>query len=256
MQTHLTSQLTALGLHAGDLLLVHASFTSLGVRDPEEILGALMAALGPRGTLLMPALTYRQDPPHVHDTRSTPSCVGFLTEYFRTRSGTRRSLHPTHSVCAVGAQADALLAQHFHDTTPCGRNSPFNRLIEEEGKILLIGCGLRPNTTMHAIEEYVCPPYLFGPEREYIITDQDGRVLRKTYRTHGFAGYEQRYDRAAGLLNEMELRIGPVGSAVCHLIEARALHRCAVEKMQEWPFYFVEKRPGEQASDREVKTGP
>ena len=243
MQDLLTSQLTTLGLRAGDIVLAHASFKSLGVRDPEEVIGALLAALGPRGTLLMPALTYCQEPPQIHDTRSAPSCVGFLTEYFRTRTGTRRSLHPTHSVCAVGAHARTMLEQHFHDATPCGRNSPFNHLIQNAGKILMIGCGLRPNTTMHAIEEVVCPPYLFGPERDYLLTDRDGRVVLKTYVTHGFTGYRQRYDRAAALLSETELHTGPVGNAVCNLIEASALHRRAVRAMQEAPFYFVEQVP-------------
>ncbi|HZP84436.1 MAG TPA: AAC(3) family N-acetyltransferase [Chthonomonadaceae bacterium] len=240
MKSLLSSQLQALGIQAGDIVLAHSSFKSLGIRDPEEILGALLDTLGPKGTLLMPALTYQQQPRHIHDARYTPSCVGFLTEYFRQRPGTRRSLHPTHSVCAVGSQAQAMLENHGQDTTPCGKNSPFNQLIERGGKILMIGCGLRPNTTMHAIEEYVCPPYLFGAEREYTITDQDGRTFQKTYRTHGFGDYRQRYDRAAGLLNETELRTGQVGNATCHLIAARALHRVAVAKMQEDPFYFVE----------------
>lgn len=240
MSKLLHSQLQTLGLRAGDIVLVHSSFKSLGIADPEEIIGALKEVLGPQGTLLMPALTFKQEPPHLHDTRRAPTCVGFLTEYFRTRPGTLRSLHPTHSVCAVGAQAEAMLQNHLLDHTPCGSNSPFNRLIENAGKILMLGCGLRPNTTMHAIEEYVCPPYLFGPEREYTITDRDGRVFQKTYIRHGFAGYRQRYDRVAELLNEAELRTGPVGNASCYLIDAQALRRCGIHKMQEDPFYFVE----------------
>ncbi len=240
MRRLLRSQLEDLGLKAGDIILVHSSFKALGIKDPEEILGALLDVLGPDGTLLMPALTFVQEPPHIHDTRSTPTCVGFLTEYFRNRPGTLRSLHPTHSVCAIGARAEAMLRDHLQDRTPCGRNSPFNRLIENGGKILMIGCGLRPNTTMHAVEEYVCPPYLFGPEGEYILTDRDGRVFHKTYVRHGFGSYEQRYDRVAGLLSDAELRAGPVGNARCHLLDARAVHRCGVEKMREDPFYFVE----------------
>jgi aminoglycoside 3-N-acetyltransferase len=241
MPTSLSSQLQTLGLQAGDILLVHSSFKSLGIRDPEEILGSLLEVLGPDGTLLLPALSFVQQPRHIHDTRHTPSCVGFLSEYFRNREGTRRSLHPTHSVCALGAQAAAMLQDHWEDTTPCGPHSPFHHLIENGGKILMIGCGLHPNTTMHAVEEYVCPPYLFGPEREYVITDRDGKVFHKRYRTHGFDGYRQRYDRAAGLLNTEQLRTGPVGNALCHLLDASALHRCGVAKMQEDPFYFVEE---------------
>ena len=240
MSNLLQSQLKVLGLQAGNIVLVHSSFKSLGISDPEEIIGALLDVLGPPGTLLMPALTYMQQPPNLHDTRSAPSCVGFLTEYFRTRPGTVRSLHPTHSVCAVGGQVQEMLGQHWRDITPCGVFSPFNRLIQRGGKILMIGCGLRPNTTMHAVEEYTWPPYLFGPAREYTLTNQDGNVFRKTYIRHGFKGYRQRYDRMAGLLNEADLRTGPVGNASCHLIDASALHRVGVQKLQENPLFFVE----------------
>ena len=241
MKNSMQFQLKALGLRAGDIVLAHSSFKSLGITDPEEIIGALQDVLRPQGTLLMPALTYLQQPPHLHDTRTASSCVGFLTEYFRARPGTVRSLHPTHSVCAVGAQVQEMLGEHWRDTTPCGRFSPFHRLIERGGEILMIGCGLRPNTTMHAVEEYVCPPYLFGPEREYTITDQNGNVFQKMYTRHGFRGYRQRYDRIAGLLNAEELRTGPVGKALCHLIDASALHRVGVQKLQEDPFFFVEE---------------
>src|SRR5581483_84933 len=141
----LVRDLQALGLRSGDVVMVHASFRALGLSDPEAIIQALLAALGDRGTLLMPALSYLQQPPTFHNTLTTPACVGFLPEYFRTRPGTRRSLHPTHSVCGVGARAGELLAYHYDDITPCGENSPFHKLLHCGGKILMLGCGLRPN---------------------------------------------------------------------------------------------------------------
>jgi aminoglycoside 3-N-acetyltransferase len=242
-QPELANQLRALGLQPGDSVLVHSSFRSLGIADPERILGALVEVLGPEGTLLMPALSFEQQPHHHHETRITPCCVGFLPEYFRTRPGTLRSLHPTHSVCAVGAKARSMLCDHRLDTTPCGPHSPFRHNLESGGKILMIGCGLRPNTTMHAVEEYLCPPYLFGGEVEYVIINQDGRTIRKNYRVHGFDGYEQRYDRAAGLLSDEELCTGPVGGAVCYLMEAGALHRRGLEYMQQDPYFFVDPVP-------------
>ena len=104
----------------------------------------------------------------------------------------------------------------------------------------MLGCGLKPNTTMHAVEELVEPPYLYGKELEYTLTDEFGRVFTKTYVTHGFAGYIQRYDRVQGLLNDANLRTGQVGNAQCHLINAEPLSRCSVEKMLENPFYFVD----------------
>lgn len=237
----LESQLRDLGVTRGSLLMVHSSFRSLGVDDPEIIIQALLRAVGKEGTLLMPALTYMQQPPHMHDTRTTASCVGYLTEYFRTRPGTLRSLHPTHSVCASGPAAAELLELHILDKTPCGENSPFNLLLHQEGKILMMGCGLMPNTSMHAIEEYVQPSYLFSEPNIYTITDAAGGILRKAYIPHQFHGIYQRYDRVGEILEAPALRTGKVGRADCHLIEGKALFDAVLEKLNADPFYFVER---------------
>lgn len=237
----LNDDLRALGLQPGDVVMVHSSFRALGIAEPELIIGALLGALGDAGTLLMPGLSYRQQPPTVHDTRSTPVCVGFLPEYFRTRPGTARSLHPTHSVCGAGGRAAELLAGHGDDTTPCGEHSPFHKLLDCSGKVLMLGCGLRPNTTMHAIEEYARPPYLFGPPRIYTITDASGRTFEKQYIPHDFAGFTQRYDRAADILAPPALRSGPVGRATAHLIDAAALRDAALEQLRRDPYYFVDR---------------
>ena len=237
----LCRDLDALGLRLGDRVMVHAAFRSLGVADPEVIVQALLRVLGPHGLLLTPALSYEQNPPHVHDTRSTPTCVGFFPEYVRTRPGTRRSLHPTHSVCGVGGDVDGWLADHALDSTPCGEYSPFRKLVERGGKILMLGCGLRPNTTMHAIEEMAPPPYVFGPLVTYTITDAAGRVFTKTYTHHGFAGVVQHYDRVADLLHGDDLRSGMVGNARSFLIDAAALGEQALACLRRDPFYFVDR---------------
>ncbi|HEY9075302.1 MAG TPA: AAC(3) family N-acetyltransferase [Anaerolineaceae bacterium] len=238
----LAADLRQLGLRAGDTVMVHSAFKSLGITDPEVIIAALLEVLGEEGTLLMPALSYQQQPPLVHDTRQTPSCVGFLPEYFRKRAGTLRSLHPTHSVCGVGRRAGELLKDHFDDCTPCGWHSPFNKILHLPGKILMLGCGLKPNTTMHAIEEYVQPPYLFSAPRVYTLTDENGRTFEKQYIPHGFRDVVQRYDRITWLLDRPGLDIGKVGAALAHRIDCAALFPAALGALQRDLFYFVERR--------------
>ena len=237
----LIAQLTALGLQHGDTVMVHSSFKSLGIRDPELIILALLEALGDGGTLLMPALSYNQVPPDVHDTLLTPSCVGLLPEYFRLRAGTLRSVHPTHSVCGVGAEVHAWLDDHSEDHTPCGPHSPFCKLLHRAGKILMIGCGLRPNTTMHAVEEHAPPPYLFGEPCCYRITDAQRRTFTREYIRHGFRGAHQRYDRVAGLLSGEALVSGPLGNAQAYLIRGEALLEAALPRLQADPWYFVDR---------------
>jgi aminoglycoside 3-N-acetyltransferase len=244
VNTSLGEQLHDLGLVTGDVVMVHSSFKSIGIQDPEEIILALLQTLGDSGTLLMPALSYLQKPPHIHHTNLTPSCVGFLSEYFRLRTGTIRSLHPTHSACGVGRKAPAWLTDHILDHTPCGTHSPFNKLLHYRGKILMIGCGLEPNTTMHAIEEIIQPDYLFNPPMMYSITDSQGRSFEKEYIPHNFYQGKaiQRYDRVAGILNESALSAGRLGRAKTFLIQAEPLFQAALECMRSNPYYFVDIR--------------
>lgn len=55
----LASQLAALGVERGGILVVHASFRSVGPVDggPGALIEALSEALGPEGTLVMPSFT-------------------------------------------------------------------------------------------------------------------------------------------------------------------------------------------------------
>jgi aminoglycoside 3-N-acetyltransferase len=241
--TQITSDLHQHGVRPGDILLVHASLRSLGhvPGGAETVIRALLQAVGEDGSLLMPALSYEQQPAHIHSTRHTPSNVGAIPESFRRRAGTLRSVHPTHSVCGVGPVVEALFRDHPLDRTPCGPHSPFHRFPDLGGKILMLGCGLRPNTSMHALEEYVVPPYLFGPERLYTITGWDGRTYTQAYITHNFAGWEQRYDRVADLPDPGFLRRGQVLEAESYLLEAAGLKTAVLAKMSADPMFFVDK---------------
>ena len=241
----LINDLRALGVRENGVLLVHSSLRALGPVEggAETVCRALLEVLGERGTLLVPALSYetvtREHPEF--DVRTTPTCIGALTEYFRRREGTLRSVHPTHSVCGVGHLVHDLLCNHELDTTPCGPNSPFHKLPSFEGQILMLGCGLRPNTSMHSVEELIEPPYLFTDPFEYTITDAAGRQFKQVHRRHNFDGWVQRYDRLADVLAEPDLRSGPVLQSTSYLIEAAAMRPAIYRKLQEDILYFVDR---------------
>jgi aminoglycoside 3-N-acetyltransferase len=241
----IASDLHAAGLPRGAAVLVHSSMKSLGPvpGGPETAIRGFLQALGPDGTLLLPGLSYKTvnaDNP-VFDVVRTPSCIGALAEYFRKRSGTLRSINPTHSVCAVGAKAARLLGEHQLDDTPCGAHSPFHLLREEDGYVLFLGCGTRPNTSMHAIEEVIMPPYLFGGMITYTAILSDGKAMPLLCRRHSFAGFGQRYDRIEALLKAPDLRIGRVLLATMHLLRCRPMWDRALDALRRDPLHFVER---------------
>jgi aminoglycoside 3-N-acetyltransferase len=243
----ITTALLALGVQHGGVLLVHSSLRSLGPeinranQGAEIVIQSLLAALGESGTLLMPALSYetvRSNNP-VFNVRETPTCIGALQECFRTRPGTTRSVHPTHSVCGAGRRVDELLSGHQLDTTPCGPHSPFARLPHIGGQVLFIGCGLRPNTSMHAIEEHIEPPYLYGDPLEYHVTLVDGSQTSMTVRRHNFKGWVQRYDRLEQV-QKHGLSKGRILQADCYLLDAAEMEWAALSALRGNALFFVD----------------
>lgn len=243
MKTKIAFDLAALGVEKGDVLLVHSSFRSLGGGvTGEEVIEGLKEALGERGTLVFPALSWknvnRENP--AFDVRETSSCIGYLPELFRNYPGAVRSLHPTHSCAALGEKAVEITKLHHLDRTPVGENSPFRKIRDNNGKILFIGCSSRPNTSMHGVEELLEPDYLYGGHNKYTLTNYDGVSYNATYRIHGFAGVVQRYDRAEALLDSDEKSSGRVLGANCALMSSRALWEKGYDAIKAYPRFFVD----------------
>lgn len=241
----LSNLLKDLGVKPGDTLMVHASLRSLGEAMPADIvIAGLRRALGTGGTLAMPTLSYEAvdaDNP-MFDTEDTPSCVGSLSEVFRRQQGVVRSLHPTHSAAAIGPNTSDLLVGHENDHTPCGEHSPFARLPKLGGRILFLGCDMSVNTSMHALEEQVMPPYLLQDEPvDFILTDGRGRQVTSSVRCHDFEGYRQRYDRLESLLPPEAIKRGQLLAADCMLVDAQAAWDAGLKALQQDPLYFVEK---------------
>jgi len=247
LSSRIAEDVAALGVRKGDVLLVHSSLKSLGDSEctPQVVVEGLLAALGDDGTLLMPALSYatvgpRPTQTNTFDVLQTPSCVGTIPETFRLTPGVLRSVHPSHSACAIGRRAREMTADHHLDTTPCGEHSPFARLPGAGAKILMLGCGLRPNTSMHAVEEVADGPFVAPNPVQYRIVLADRSEITMGVRRHNFVRCRQRYDRVAPLLDAGENRTGKVLAADCNLLDAQALWRVGVEAMRKDPAFFVE----------------
>lgn len=241
----LSNLLKDLGVKPGDTLMVHASLRSLGEAMPADIvIAGLRRALGTGGTLAMPTLSYEavNADQTMFDTEDTPSCVGSLSEVFRRQQGVVRSLHPTHSAAAIGPNTSDLLVGHENDHTPCGEHSPFARLPRLGGRILFLGCDMSVNTSMHAMEEQVMPPYLLQDEPvDFILTDGRGRQVTSSVRCHNFEGYRQRYDRLESLLPADAIKRGQLLAADCMLVDAQAAWEAGLKALKQDPMYFVDK---------------
>lgn len=246
----LINDLRELGICAGDTVLMHSSYKSLGGIDggAKAFFEAFTQLLGAKGTLILPSLSFRfvrRETPEF-DYYETPSCSGYLTEYFRTSvEGVLRSMHPTHSCCALGKHAKEIVENHELDLTPVGENSPFTKLPKYDGKILFLGCGTAPNTSMHGVEETAEPPYCIDRENpiDYVLKKGDTVIKQRAFR-HNFntkdGHVNQCYSRIVDLLDENEVKFGKVLDAECCIMDAKAVWEKGHNMLVKDPLYFVD----------------
>ena len=147
----LVGQLHALGVKPRAVLVVHTAFSNVAPVEggPGGLIDALRAALGPRGTLVMPSMSDEDDVPY--DPRRTPCRgMGIVADTFWRTPGVLRSDNP-HAFAAIGPKAAEIVAAHPLDV-PHGLDSPVGRVHELNGDVLLLGVGHDANTTIHLAE--------------------------------------------------------------------------------------------------------
>lgn len=181
--------LHACGLNNGDACFMQAAMSAFGsFQDgPATVVEALERTVGESGLIAMPA--YPLTGPAIEhlaagavfDARTTPSRMGAISEAFRRSPGTFRSVHPTHSTCARGAEAESIVRGHESAPTPFGDGTPFPRIIERDALQLFFGCGTAAITMYHSFECTRVPPFPLDVFADRVFdapcVDMDGREL-------------------------------------------------------------------------------
>jgi aminoglycoside 3-N-acetyltransferase len=254
----LADDLGRLGVAAGGVVMVHCRLSALGhvVGGAEVVVRALFDVLGPRGTLV--AYTGWQDAPPddldaldeearraylddqpAYDPRVALSRRdhGRVPELLRTWPGALHSGHPEAGVAAVGALAGEITSSHPRDDA-YGAGTPYARLLELGGQVLMLGAPLDTVTLVHhaeAIAEvpdkrrvvYRYPVFEGGQRAWRTFSDidtSDGALPYERFMgEEDYVGYLAGSALAAGCGKS-----GPVGEATAYLFDAPELVEHAV----------------------------
>jgi len=237
------------------VVFVHSAMSRLGFVEggAETVVAALVDfVIGKRhGTIAAPTFSMEGGMADtlrggkVFDARQTPSGTGRITELLRRQADARRSLHPTHSVAALGPRAAWLVGDHHRDARAFGPLSPFGRLIEADRFVLGLGVDLGPVTFYHTVEDlgrfprrvYTADSPLVG-----ICIDERGRKIEFPVMAHDPAASATRIDRPNGaairayLTEVLEAEGGlawhGIGDGRMWLVSARRLYDC-LEQLKE-----------------------
>lgn len=184
----IVQKMLELGMRPGNLVCIHSSMKEFYnyKGTAEELIDEILSAIGPEGTLMMPAFP-RKDlihkPDYVFDAHNDPTGAGFLAETFRQYPGVVRSINVQHSVCAVGRQAEELVAGHENTRDCWDTHSPWSFLCRNGGLVFNLGMpDWYIGTFEHCVESILRDehPYyaqFFTKQEEWKYYSEDGKVL-------------------------------------------------------------------------------
>lgn len=184
--------LQKLGIAWGDGLLVHSAIQYLGQPEGglQMYLDAIQQVIGPFekvdpiqavestattttpavGTLAVPVFNFAFARGENFDPLQTPSQgMGVFSEYIRRHPLARRTPHPMQSLAVLGYYAQDLVERDTPSAFDPG--SAFERMLELDFKILLLGADERAISLLHYSEQRAAVPYRYWKEF-------GGKVLR------------------------------------------------------------------------------
>lgn len=233
----LTRDLVRLGVTRCRDVFVHSSYKAVGpvVGGAAGIVHALEAAVGPAGTVLMPAFNLvaggNEGRIKAWDIQASPSTVGYLTEAFRQMPGTVRSDHFSHSVGARGPKAQWYTEGHRATVgmdspwdmpgwgKAFGDQSPLVRAYDQDALLLMLGVDYHSSTFMHLVETFdFNRRKALRPEAAYFFVDRPMLGLW--------------WDRWG------DVRTGHVGQAYCRLFPVRPFVDRLRAQVQAQPAYW------------------
>ncbi|MBT9138542.1 MAG: SPBc2 prophage-derived aminoglycoside N(3')-acetyltransferase-like protein YokD [Syntrophomonadaceae bacterium] len=145
--------LKGIGLKKGDIVLLHSALSSLGYVEggADTVIDAFLDVLGKEGTLIVPAF----------------GNLGIIAVRVKKRPESVVSIHPAAAVAAIGGKAEIICKDHWKAGTAHGKNTPYTRMAEMGGYVVLLGVDQDRSTTLHTPEVLAKLPYLKTIKRKF-----------------------------------------------------------------------------------------
>ncbi len=227
----LVRDLRRLGVASGMDLMVHSSLSAIGpvAGGAPTVVAALLVAIGPRGTLLLPSFNHRAV--QVYNPLTSPTTNGAIPDAGWRHPQARRSQHPTHAVAAIGPRAEEYVSGHL-EAGIWAPDSPIGRLIHGGGYLLALGTTHDTSTAYHVAEISVpcgCID-MFANSDQIVAVDGTVQTVRGlAWRGGSCPVPTSRLDET---LDRRRLqRRGKVGQADCELVAAIDLWRVRREHL-------------------------
>lgn len=246
----LIEDLNRTGIRKNGTLLIHSSMKAVGEVEGggDTVLDAFIDYMN-EGLLLFPTHSWSDENLRdgIYNPKTEPACVGILPNLFMKRAGAVRSMHPTHSVTAMGNRAQAYVLRDSEVYTPCPRNGCFAGLYDEDAQLLFLGASLKTNTFIHSIEEWMNIPDRINPQpRKIKLLYEDGDVCEIDFYGHysSRGDVSKNYDKLLiPMINMGIAKEVKIGDAASCLVEVKPMAEWVMGLLKENPSLFDDDKP-------------
>jgi len=160
----------------GDTVFIHSSIDFLNIGfSPIRLLAILKNTVGKSGNLLFPAWhfteraeEYLNNQNNIFDIKRSPSVLSLLSELARRDPEAQRSIHPINSIVAIGANAKEIVSEHEQSVYPCGKQSPYYKMLAYNAKIAGIGVNANFLSFIHCPEDVMNEDFPFQTRSEEV----------------------------------------------------------------------------------------
>ena len=246
--------LQELSIPQNRIIMLHSSLFKFGLLEggSKGVYECIRNELGPDVTIVMPAFTFSYGATRVWHAQKTVGEVGALPEYFRSQIATTRSIHPFHSVTAIGPLSQEVTTGLCPSSF--GPGSVFQKLRDMDALNLSVGTEFIGGATfLHVCEEELDVPYRYLKAFPGEIKDMDGNVVDMTFQLHcrklfDTYAYDNKWDGCWDDLNALNLfKVTHLNGAMFTLSDIKKTLTAFKGFLKADPYYCARTVPIDQA---------
>ena len=237
----------SLKIKKGDKIIIHSNiaglmqYTNINKENVCKIfLNFLKKYIGEKGVVIIPTFNYQFTKHKNFNVKSSPSEVGFFSNYLLKKNWKKRTLDPVFSHMIFGELNE--YNNKKINTKAFGEDSIFNILRKKDFKIICFCCSPDRITFFHFIEYIYKVPYRFLKKfsGNFIYKGFKKKIIYEYYVGKKNIDYSIKEKKITTLINNKEFKSEKFGRFECYLFKVNSLVKKFEKILKKNKYYLIQ----------------